>query len=244
MKIESWPTQKSSTQHSFTGDTEIISVYGSQLTQKSLMKIESLPTQKSSTQHDFTVDLEIIDENCVIADSEIINATWFHSWRWNCQRILFTADSEIVDENWVTIDSEIINATWFHNWHWDRQHTQSYLQSSKFHHAKSWTHPPKSMYIIQGCHFHTMSSPYKGHIGGFPSLFPLFPLVGHCCPLALNIYTWNLSYLYHKHIITSCNNYTFIHVAHKHANFINHIIELGSNITWCLFFSSSMLFKV
>jgi hypothetical protein len=39
------------------------------------MKIESLPTQKSSTQHDFTVDLEIIDENCVIADSEIINAT-------------------------------------------------------------------------------------------------------------------------------------------------------------------------
>jgi hypothetical protein len=60
MKIESRPTQKSSTQHSFIADTEIISVYGSQLTQKSLMKIELLPTQKSSMQHDFTANAEIV----------------------------------------------------------------------------------------------------------------------------------------------------------------------------------------
>jgi hypothetical protein len=60
MKTESLPTQKSSTQHNFTADTEIVSAYGLQLTQKSLMKTESLPTQKSSTQHSFTADAEII----------------------------------------------------------------------------------------------------------------------------------------------------------------------------------------
>jgi hypothetical protein len=60
MKIESRPTQKLSTQHSFIADNEIISVYGSQLTHKSLMRIESLPSQKSSMQHDFTADAEII----------------------------------------------------------------------------------------------------------------------------------------------------------------------------------------
>jgi len=47
-------------QHSFTADNEIISIYGSQLTHKSLMGIESLPTQKSSMQYDFTADAEIV----------------------------------------------------------------------------------------------------------------------------------------------------------------------------------------
>jgi hypothetical protein len=50
MKTESLPTQKSSTQHSFTADVKIISAYGLRLTQKLLKKIESLSTQKSSMQ--------------------------------------------------------------------------------------------------------------------------------------------------------------------------------------------------
>jgi hypothetical protein len=48
MKTESLPTQKSSTQHSFMVDAEIVSAYGLRLTQKLLKKIESLPTQKST----------------------------------------------------------------------------------------------------------------------------------------------------------------------------------------------------
>jgi hypothetical protein len=50
IKIESLPTQKSSTQHSFTANAEIVSAYGLRLMQKLLKKIESLSTQKSSMQ--------------------------------------------------------------------------------------------------------------------------------------------------------------------------------------------------
>jgi len=59
-KTESMPTQKSSMQHNFTTDADIISAYGPQLTQKSLMKTESVSTQKSSMQHNFTADIELL----------------------------------------------------------------------------------------------------------------------------------------------------------------------------------------
>jgi hypothetical protein len=61
MKTESLPTHKSSMQHSFIIDVEIVNAYGLRLTQKSLTKTESLPTKKSSMQHSFIADVEIVN---------------------------------------------------------------------------------------------------------------------------------------------------------------------------------------
>ena len=81
----------------FTTNVEIVSVYGSQLTQKSLMNTKSLSTKKSSTQHDFTVYTEIINAYGSQLTSQSLTKTKSLLTQKSSTQHDFTADVEIVN---------------------------------------------------------------------------------------------------------------------------------------------------
>ena len=193
---------ESSTKHNLTVGTEIINALDLWLTLKSLMKTESLPIEKR--QRNTVSQLTLKSPVHMVYGWRrnhwkklsccwlgIVNATQFHSWRWNRQRIWFTANTETVSTHNHTFN------------------VFSFIMRNSFTQPiNQWTSHKDIISII-------CIVPLKIMQGLF-IVSPFFLLVEHCCPLAFKLHMKFVIIFITSIITTTCYKHTFIHLVHNH----------------------------